>query len=101
MNLENLTEEQIAKAKACSDKDELLAFIKNEGIELTDEQLEGVAGGSWTDDTVIQPLECGVCHTITNTPKTAIDQWHRENGAGYAYTFVCPRCGETTQFLNL
>ena len=41
-----LTEEQIAKVKACKNSEELLALAKREGIELTDEQLEAVSGGA-------------------------------------------------------
>ena len=37
--LKGLSEEQIAKVKACKNNDELLALAKEEGIELTDEQL--------------------------------------------------------------
>ena len=40
-----LTEEQIAKVKACKNQEEILKLAKEEGIELTDEQLEAVSGG--------------------------------------------------------
>ena len=43
--LKGLTEEQIAKAKACKTQDELLKLAKDEGIELTSEQIEAVSGG--------------------------------------------------------
>ncbi len=43
--LKGLTEEQIAKVKACKNYDELLALAKAEGVELTDEQLKIVSGG--------------------------------------------------------
>ena len=43
--LKGLTEEQIAKVKACKNSEELLALAKNEGIELTDEQLNSISGG--------------------------------------------------------
>ena len=43
--LKGLTEEQIAKVKACSNHEELLALAKKEGIELTDEQLNTISGG--------------------------------------------------------
>lgn len=46
--LKGLTEEQIAKIKACKDQEEVLKFAKEEGIELTDEQLEAVSGGACT-----------------------------------------------------
>ena len=43
--LKGLTEEQIAKVKACKNHEELLALAKSEGIELTDEQLAAISGG--------------------------------------------------------
>ena len=44
-----LTKEQIEKAKNCKNNEELLALAKEEGIELTDEQLEAVSGGACTN----------------------------------------------------
>ena len=43
--LKGLTEEQIAKVKACKSQEELLALAKEEDIKLTEEQLEAVSGG--------------------------------------------------------
>ena len=43
--LKGLTEEQIAKVKTCKSQEELLKLAKEEGIELTDEQLTAVSGG--------------------------------------------------------
>ena len=40
-----LTEEQIEKVKACKNQEEILKLAKEEGIELTDEQLEAISGG--------------------------------------------------------
>ena len=48
MKLDNLTPEQMEKAKACTSAEELMALAKEEGVELSDEQLEAVAGGSWS-----------------------------------------------------
>lgn len=45
MIFNELTDEQKVKARECSNAEELMALAKDEGIELTDEQLEGVAGG--------------------------------------------------------
>ena len=38
------------KARACKSTDELVELAKSEGIELSDEQLDSIAGGgSWAD----------------------------------------------------
>ena len=57
--LKGLTEEQIAKVKACKSQEELLALAKEEGIELTDEQLEAVSGGFCDSSPKI--YACPVC----------------------------------------
>ena len=50
MKLEDFTEEQKEKALKCETADELLALAKEEGIELTDEDLEMISGGfKWGD----------------------------------------------------
>ena len=46
MNLEDLNPEQIEKAKSCKTPEEVLAYAKEEGFELSDDQLDGIAGGS-------------------------------------------------------
>ena len=43
--LKGLTEEQIAKVKDCKNQEELLKIAKEEGVELSDEQLNAVSGG--------------------------------------------------------
>lgn len=48
----NLTDQQKAKIKACKDQKEILRLISEEGIELTDEQMEAIAGGSSASDWV-------------------------------------------------
>ena len=50
--LDGLTDEQIAKIKDCKTTEEMLALAKEEGIELTDEQLEAVNGGCGTVEMV-------------------------------------------------
>jgi len=44
--LKGLTEEQIKKVEACKSSEEILALAKSEGVQLSDEQLEAVSGGS-------------------------------------------------------
>ena len=50
----NLPEEQKKKFEACKTRDELMKVIEEEGIELTDDQLEALSGGTWKDP---QPLD--------------------------------------------
>ena len=45
MEFNDLTEEQKAKAMACTSAEELLALAQEEDLDLTDEQLNGIAGG--------------------------------------------------------
>ena len=65
--LKGLSEEQIAKVKACKNHEELLALAKAEGIELSDEQLTAVSGG-------------GACSVISDVGDK-INPWD------------CPKCG--------
>ena len=44
--LKGLTEAQIEKFKACQNNEEVLKVAKEEGVELSDEQLEAVSGGN-------------------------------------------------------
>ena len=57
--LKGLTEEQIAKVKACKNTEEMLAVAKEEGVELTDEQLEAVSGGQCFGITGVTCASCG------------------------------------------
>ena len=56
--LKGLTEEQIAKVRACKNQEEMLKLAKEEGIELTDEQLEAVSGGICTSSTKCPKCGC-------------------------------------------
>ena len=55
--LKGLSEEQIAKVKACKNQEELLALAKEEGVELSEEQLTAVSGGACTT------TSCPKCHS--------------------------------------
>lgn len=48
MDFEDLTPEQKNRAIACQTPEELAAFAREEGVELSDEQLEGITGGTWS-----------------------------------------------------
>lgn len=49
MDFNDLTPEQQEKARACKTPEEVLALAQEDGIELTDEQIEAVSGG-WGED---------------------------------------------------
>ena len=57
--LKGLTEEQIAKIKACNNNEKLLALAKEEGVELTDEQLNAISGGCLFSSTENNCPQCG------------------------------------------
>ena len=50
VNFEEMSPELQEKAKACKGADELVALAKEEGYELSDEELEYISGGGWHCD---------------------------------------------------
>ena len=71
--LKGLSEEQIAKLKACKNTEEIMAAAKEEGVELNDEQLEAVSGGGCDG-----PLICPRCNSQNCRNYNAYGgaQWH-------------------------
>ena len=45
MNFDELTQEQRMQAQACKTKEECLAFLKDNQIDLTEEQMEQISNG--------------------------------------------------------
>ena len=79
--LNGLTEEQIAKVKACKSQAEILELAKKEGVALTDEQLEAVSGGCNTS----RPTVCPKCQS-PNFSET----WCNSDASRVRY--VCNAC---------
>ena len=97
--LKGLTEEQITKVKACKNQEEVLKVAQEEGIELTDEQLEAVSGGCGT---LTAPEE--FCKKCGGEAKC----YHRmRNPIGWspgtrAYEYECQNCGAMwTTYTNM
>lgn len=89
--LKGLSEEQIAKVKACKNQEELLAVAKEEGIELTEEQLEAVSGGACTA-TPAKPTVCPYC----GSERISCTEAHNANKSGCPleyYSCQCKKCG--------
>ena len=47
MRFEDLSPELQEKAKACRNPEELAALAESEGLELSDEELNSLNGGTW------------------------------------------------------
>ena len=97
--LKGLSEEQIEKARACKNQEELLAAAKEEGLELTDEQLEAIAGGGACNAggggvsiTINRPdapsgPRCPFCGSTNIHPEEI------SNGEAYVMVNCCGNCG--------
>lgn len=49
MEFSDLSAELQEKAKACTSQEEVLALAKEEGYELSEDELDSIAGGGWGD----------------------------------------------------
>ena len=73
MSIEDFTPEQVEMAKACKTAEELFDLAKQEGVELTDEQLDQVSGGV---------------------------NWGITDNLEKIFNSGCPRCGSSTVLLS-
>ena len=73
--LKGLTPEQQEKAIQCQTTDELLAFAAQEGLELTEEQLEAVSGGGCISG---KPVWCSLCGSV-DVVKLGDSHWKCQN----------------------
>ena len=88
--LKGLSEEQIAKVKACKNSDEVLKLAKEEGVELTDEQLQIVSGaGKDYCQTTPHPncMHCGSKDVKVKRESTGVL-------FDYQFRCTCKKCGE-------
>ena len=57
MDFKDLSPELRDKAKACENPEELLKLAKEEGYELSDDDLDGISGG-WSCDSFGERSDC-------------------------------------------
>ena len=58
MEFNELTDEQKALARSCETAEELVELAKREGIDLSDEQLMALSGGSVIEDWICASYTC-------------------------------------------
>ena len=85
--LKGLTDEQIAKIKECKSFEEIVAIAKQEGIQLTDEQLQAVSGGGC--NSAEKPTQCPRCGS-TNIRVESMK--HEFTFTDYYYKCKCKDC---------
>ena len=88
--LKDLSPEQIEKARACHNQEELLALAKAEGVELSDEQLQAVNGGGCVEADVREEkgFVCPNCGSKNTKGKYNDYAFNSEGG----YECVCYDC---------
>lgn len=86
--LNGLTEEQIAKVKACKNSEELLALAKDEGVELTDEQLAAVSGGVCTSTPDFKCPKCNSSKIKTRYNENSIAEWYNNTCQDCGYVWI-------------
>ena len=82
--LKGLTKEQIEKVKSCKSLDELLELAKEEGIELTDEQLSAISGGRCNNPNKTVCPFCQSTHVkvLNNQTKQGLTDYYCEDCQG-------------------
>ncbi len=87
--LKGLSEEQIKKVEAAKSAEEILALAKEEGIELSDEQLEAVSGGGCSTT-----VKCSECGSKDIKATEYVETQSPLNGSGkIGVKYKCRKCG--------
>lgn len=101
MKIEELTQEQIERAKSLATNEERVAYLKECGVDLEDDSLTAVAGGRHKttgtvkfkkDDCKKNPKGSKV-HKWKKTGRTKPGRWF---GIVDDVEYRCEYCGETT-----
>ena len=92
MRLEDMTPVMLGRAKECKTPGERLALMAEEGVELTDEQLEGISGGGWDDGNLCPKDPTGMqSHKWVRTGKM---RGNATGGPGEFFQYRCEYCGK-------
>ena len=98
--IKDLSPELQEKARACKTKDELMQLAAENGLEIPEEALEGVAGGCTSK---------GCEHSFQETERIGMLPYMGSNDKHIMYngkvvngliTKVCSKCGETHYFIE-
>ena len=99
----NITKELFEKAKTAKSAEELLAMAKAENIELSDEELDNVAGGCGGEEITEPKYKEGdlvwisggfACYTCGRYRAFKVTEVHRSPVGKHTYSVACPDCGE-------
>ena len=85
--LKDLTKDQIEKVKACKNQEEILRLAKEEGIQLTEEQLQAVNGGGC--NSAEKPTHCPRCNSTNIRVESSK---HEYTFTDYYYKCKCKDC---------
>ena len=85
--LKGLTAEQIEKASRCHSEAELIALAKEEGVELTKEQLAAVNGGA------CKPHEDFLTRACPRCGEQMQGEFVETTPGDGKYHFICKHCG--------
>ena len=72
INKDEITKEQIAKAMQCKSTEELIAFVKSEGIDITKEEAEAYLDeldDVELDSEALTKVAGGGCYTVCNSER--------------------------------
>ena len=83
MRTEDMTPEQLEEAKALQTPEEMLAYARDNGIDLTDEEMDAIAGGGAYDDGSKICPHCGSCKTVLKQDRDNRKLYYR----------LCHSCG--------
>ena len=87
--IDTLTEEQKEKLEECRTPEEVTAFAGKEGIELSEEMLDAIAGGNIPD----HHISLNDCYLCSNCSDLMRNTYNTQGTLKLNKHYVCPTCG--------